>query len=122
MNAEQQTGHATATAVAFPSAESLEERIEADQIPKDAGRILSSVVSGAGTLLFAAMAVAVAVLALQMPSPPNALIVAAGVLVLGGTAVGMGWLTWRWARSLPPVPKRELDDSERRAFNRLPRS
>jgi hypothetical protein len=93
-----------------PPTTEIARRLEAERLPHDWLRLLSSVVTGVATLLFAL-------------STAGAIVKADGVFefvvltsILGGMTTGFAWLTWRWARSLPaarllatPRERDELD-------------
>ena len=104
----QETG-APVAAPAPPTTE-LARRLEAERLPRDWLRLLSSVVTGVATLLFGLLTV-------------GAILKANGVFervmlttIFGGMTTGFAWLTWRWSRSLPaarllatPRERDELD-------------
>jgi hypothetical protein len=104
-------------AVPSPSPQEFVARVDRDQVPKDVDRRVSSVVTGVATLGFGGLTALLAALLLQNPaskSGPMLILVWLFVVLLGGATTGFGFLTWRWARSLPPSQRlattRERDE------------
>ena len=84
-------------AAPLPSSTELARRLEQDRLPRDWGRLLSSVVTGLFSLCTGVLAIGASFRA------GDPIVVAVILGVFGGMSVGTGWITWRWARSLPPV-------------------
>lgn len=95
-------------AVAFPSEESLVRKVSEHKRRPNVARVVSSSVSGCATLLFGAATVAMLVMAV---TTHWAAALAAAVM---GTMTGaFGFLTWRWARGLPPTKQLATNEQER---------
>jgi hypothetical protein len=106
---ERDEGSGAPAAVAFPSEESLVRTVQQNRRGTNVARVVSSSVSGCATLLFAGLTVAVAVAALSKGSLPAA----AAALIPAAMTAGFGFLTWRWARGLPPSKQLASNEMER---------
>jgi len=89
----------TGAPVAGPSPPSTElaRRLEAERLPRNWWRLVSSVVTGVATAFTALLTAGLLAIADGVVEA-----VLLGV-IFGGMTSGFGWLTWRWARSLPPA-------------------
>jgi hypothetical protein len=89
----------TGAPVAAPTVSSTEiaTRLEQERLPRNWWRLFSSVVTGTAALLFGLLTVSL----LWRTRDPFAAVMM--LAIFGGMTTGFSWLTWRWARSLPPA-------------------
>jgi len=97
--AEKTTTEDTGAPVAAPAPPTTEiaHRLEAERLPRDWMRLLSSVVTGMATVLFGLLTAGL------MAKADDVFELVMLTTIFGGMTTGFAWLTWRWARSLPPA-------------------
>ena len=102
---QKPTSPTTSTAVAFPAQATLDAQLRDAKVPLNIGRRLSSVVTGVATLAFGSITALMTALLFQAGggrSVSGLLGAGAFILISAGMTAGFGFLTWRWARGLPP--------------------
>jgi len=107
----------TSTAVAFPTHATLNAKVRDGKVPSNIGRRVSSVVTGVATLGFGSITALMTAMMLQAPAGRLSLLGLLGagafILFLAATTGAFGFLTWRWARSLPPSKNLAITQQER---------
>jgi len=97
--APKTTTEETGAPVAAPPPPTTEivHRLEAERLPRDWMRLLSSVVTGMATVLFGLLTAGL------IAKADGVFELVMLTTIFGGMTTGFAWLTWRWARSLPPA-------------------
>lgn len=102
--------------VPVPSQRELEARVRSDRLPKNIGRRVASVVTGVATVGFGGLTATMIALLIKygLAKGGTGIFVALSfIAILASMTFGFGFLTWRWARGLPPAKSLALTERER---------